>query len=71
MAIATLSLIDFLDLNWERHLRPGTCSGGRADFHFSSNRYPASREERLTKEEPSTFLDIGKGDPARGLLQRN
>jgi hypothetical protein len=34
MAIATLSLIDFLDLNWERHLRPGTCSVGRADFHF-------------------------------------
>ena len=36
MAIATLSLIDFLDLDWERLLRPGTCSVGRADFHFSS-----------------------------------
>jgi hypothetical protein len=36
MAIATLSLIHFLDLNWERLLRPGTCLVARVDFHFSS-----------------------------------
>jgi hypothetical protein len=36
MAIATLSLIHCLDSNWQRLLRTGTCSVGRAGFHFSS-----------------------------------
>jgi hypothetical protein len=36
MAIATLSLIRFLDLNRKRLLRPGIRSVSRAGFHFSS-----------------------------------